>query len=147
MRAYSLDLRQKIVEAYDDRRGTQRQIADTFGVSRAFVQNLLRRRRTTGSIAPLPHGGGSKPALDENDRETVRCLVKEQPDATLGELCEAVDEQMGVRVSLSTMCTVLKRMGLPRKKSRSRPMNGTAPGSRKHERPSERKPPSSIPVG
>ena len=128
MRAYSIDLRQKVVEAYDRGVGSQGQIAETFGVSRSFMEKLLHRRRATGSIAPLPHGGGGKPALDNEALSLVRQLIEEEPDATLKELCEAVHKQRGVRVSVSNMCTRLKHMGLPRKKSRSTQQNGTVPG-------------------
>ena len=128
MRAYSIDLRQKIVEAYDRGVGSQRQIAETFGVSRSFVEKLLYRRRTTGNIAPLPQGGGGKPALDNETLALVRQLVKEEPDATLEELCEAVHRQRGVRVSVSNMCTRLKHMGLPRKKVTPRYRAGQFPG-------------------
>ena len=147
MKAYSLDLRQKIVRAYDNKLGSQQQIAETFGVSRAFVQNLLRRRRTTGSIASLPHGGGRKPSLDDEALTLVRRLVNQQPDATLEELCETVDSHQRIRVGVSTMCMVLKRLGLPRKKSRSTPMSETLQGYSKHERSSERRFPSLTPGG
>ena len=85
MRAYSRDLRQKVADAYDRGVGSQRQIAETFGVSRSFVEKLLQRRRATGNIAPLPHGGGVKPVLDDEALALVRQLVKEEPDATLEE--------------------------------------------------------------
>ena len=116
MKAYSLDLREKIVQGCDKNLGSRQHIADTFGVSRSFVQKLLRRRRTTGSLAPLPHGGGGKPMLDDEAIALVGQLIKEQSDATLEELCEAVKKHRGIRVSVSTMCTMLKRLGLPRKK-------------------------------
>ncbi len=148
MKAYSVDLRQKIVRAYDNKLGTQYQIAEIFGVSRAFVQNVLRRRRTTGSIAPLPQRGGAKRALDDEALRVVRRLVNQRPDATLEELCEAVDVELGIRVSVPTMCTVLnKRLGLPRKKSHSTPMSGTLRGYSRRERSSERKSPNLTPAG
>ena len=125
MKAYSTDLRQKIVDAYDAGRGTQREVAELFGVSRATVQNILHRRRTTGSVAPFPHGGGRRLSLDTEARAFVDQLVREQPDATLEELCEAVDERMGIRVSIATMWLTLKRMGLSLKKSRSTQMSAT----------------------
>ena len=133
MKAYSVDLREKIAQACDKKLGSRQHIADTFGVSRSFVQKLLSRRRSTGIIAPLPHGGGGKPALDDEALDLVRQLVKDQPDATLEELSEAVDEQRGIRVSVSTVCMVLKRLALPRKKSRSTHLSGTLPEYSKHE--------------
>src|SRR4028118_751406 len=62
MRAYSNDLRQRVVAAYDAREGTQEQVAARFAVSASWVRKLLRRRRAIGSIAPTPPGGGPPPA-------------------------------------------------------------------------------------
>ena len=58
MQAYSNDLRQRVVAAYDAHEGTQEQVAARFAVSTSWVRKLLRQRRTTGSIEPRPHGGG-----------------------------------------------------------------------------------------
>ena len=120
MKAYSLDLRRKIVESYDGGDKSQSDVAKSFGVSLSFVEKLLIRRRTSGDIAPLPHGGGIKPLLDKDALELLRVLVKEQPDAILAELCDEVDEQLGIRVSTPTMCTVLKKLDLGRKKVTAR---------------------------
>jgi transposase len=48
MKPYSLDLGEKMLRAYDEKLGSQRGLAALFGVSRAFVEKLLQRRRTTG---------------------------------------------------------------------------------------------------
>ncbi len=120
MKAYSLDLRRKLVESYDRGDSSQSGVAGSFGVSLSFVEKLLRRRRTTGDIAPLPHGGGIKPRLDNEAVELLRLLIEEQPDATLAELCDEVDKQRGIRVSAPTVCTVLKKLDLGRKKVTSR---------------------------
>ena len=63
MRAYSTDLRQKIVHAYERRLGSQRALAALFGVRVSFVEKLLRRHRKTGDVAPKPHAGGHKRRL------------------------------------------------------------------------------------
>ena len=120
MRAYSIDLRRKIVGSYDRGDKTQGAVAQSFGVSVSFVEKLLRRRRITGDITPLPHGGGVKPLLDEDALELLKALVKEQPDATLAEVCDEVWEQRGIRVSTPTMCTALKKLDLGRKKVNAR---------------------------
>ena len=80
MKAYSLDLRQKILRAYDQQRGSQRALAALFGVSQSFVEKLLRRRRTTGDIAPCPHAGGRRAICHEAAQAVVRRLMQEQPD-------------------------------------------------------------------
>ena len=128
MKAYSLDLRQKILRACDQQLGPQRVIADLFGVSQSFVEKLLHRRRTTGAVAALPHAGGARPSCDAEARALVQRLVEAQSDATLEELCEQLSQQRGLKVSRPTMSRLLTRLGWPRKKSRSMPQNATVSG-------------------
>src|ERR687893_40801 len=116
MNAYSLDLRQKILRACDQRLGSQQAIAALFGVSPSFIEKLLRRHRTTGDIAPRPHAGGRRALCDEAGRALVRRFVPEQPDATLAECCAWLLAQRGLRLSVPTMGRLLIALGLPRKK-------------------------------
>jgi transposase len=129
MKPYSLDLRQKILRAYDQRFGSQRALAALFGVSQAFLEKLLHRRRTTGQIAARPHAGGRQPRCDTTALAVVRQLVLEQPDATLAELCSQLQQRQGLRVSVATMCRLLQRLDLPRKKSRFMPPSVRPRGS------------------
>jgi transposase len=76
MKAYSLDLRQKILRACAQRHGSQRAMAALFGVSQAFVEKLLRRRLTTGDITPRPHAGGRQAICNEAARGAVRHLLR-----------------------------------------------------------------------
>jgi transposase len=124
MSAYSRDLREKIVNACARQLGSQRAIAALFGVSRSFVEKLLHRYRTSGELGPKPHAGGQKPRLEAAARPALRRLVQAHPDATLEELCTHLAAETGLRVSVPTMCRVLQRLRLPRKKSRSRPPSG-----------------------
>jgi transposase len=123
--AYSTDLREKIVRAYDEGLGSQRKIAELFGVSRSFVEKLLHRRRISGEIKALPHGGGRTALCQHKERDLVRRLIEKQPDATLDELCEAVEHKRRVRVSRPTMSRLLQRLDLSRKKSHSTPVSET----------------------
>jgi transposase len=129
MRAYSLDLRQKILCAYDQHRGSQRALAALFGVSQSFLEKLLQRRRATGDVAPRPHAGGRQPRCDATALAFVRQVVQTQPDATLAELCTQLQRQRGLQVSVATMCRMLQRLGLPRKKSHSMPLSARPRGS------------------
>jgi transposase len=134
MKPYSLDLREKILRAYDEHRGSQRALAALFGVSRAFVENLLQRRRATGTIAPRPHAGGRQPSCDAAAREMVVLVLREQPDATLDELCAQLGQRRGLWVSVPTMSRLLTRLGLPRKKNHCMPPSATRRGSSKRVR-------------
>jgi transposase len=77
-----MDLRQKILHACERRLGSQRALADLFGVSLSFVEKLLRRHRTTGDIAPKPHAGGQRLRLDTAAATLVRQLVHDHADLT-----------------------------------------------------------------
>jgi transposase len=146
MKAYSLDLRQKILQASEQGLGSQRAIATFFGVSLSFVEKLLRRRRTTGGIAPRPHAGGRRPICNEAALAVIRRLVHEQPDATLAELCDRLFAQRGLRVSVPTMGRLVLSLKLPRKKSRSTPASATPHGSSRRGQRTGKKSPRSTPA-
>ena len=56
MRTLSLDLRERILSAYDKKEGTREEIAARFRVSLGMVKKLLQQRRRTGNIAPVALG-------------------------------------------------------------------------------------------
>lgn len=116
MTPYSLDLRQKTIAALDRGVGSQRAVADLFGVSLSFVERLLQRQRTTGTLAPCPHAGGPPRCLDETDEQIIRQRLEQQPDSTLDELGEALAQQSGKSVSRATLGRTVQRLNLPRKK-------------------------------
>lgn len=133
MRAYSNDLRLKIIETIQANDLPQVEIAEQFGVSKSFLEKLWHRFRTTGSYQAKPHAGGVERFL-KNDEELIRRLVGEQPDATLSELCEKVAAETGKPVvTTATMCVELQRLGLPLKKSRFTPPSATESESAKAE--------------
>ena len=135
MKAYSFDLRQKILRACDQRLGSQRAIATLFGVSQSFVEKLLRQRRATGDISPRPHAGGRRAICDAPALAHVRRLVHEHADATLAELSAQLEAQHGLRVSVPTLGRIVLSLKLPRKKSRSMPMSARPTESSRRARP------------
>jgi transposase len=121
MRAYSLDLRTRIVEAVDKQVGTQGDIAVLFGVSRSTVKKLLRQRRETGTLTPKPHGGGNRPKVNEAQRGAVRAYLQgEQNDATVEEVQQYMSGKLRVQVSRATAGRIVQGLGLPRKKNSPR---------------------------
>lgn len=115
MPPYSQDLRDRIIAALEAQGDTREKIAQTFGVSRSFVQKLWRRWRETGQSAAWPHGGGRGRVLTQ-DAARIQKEVARQPDVTLAELCERVERAGGAKSSPSMMCRELQRLNLPRKK-------------------------------
>ena len=137
MAAYSLDLRERIVEAVERRVGSKRTIANLFGVHESFIYKLLRQKRERGAIAPLPHGGGAQAKLSAEQRQVLPDLVTATPDATLDELRGQLKKRTRVAVSLSTVCRSVQALGLSRKKSPSGPPKlnlPPGPRSQKHSR-------------
>lgn len=116
MQAYSLDLRQRVVRAYEHGEGSISEIAARFGVSTAFVKKLLRRWRLTGDLAPLAHGGGKPKRLTARQHQLLKRKVREQSDISLAELQSLLDEQEAVQVHVSTISRALAALGLPLKK-------------------------------
>ncbi len=114
MRAYSTDLRERVVAACDAGDGTREQIAARFSVSVAWIRKLLRQRRETGSIAPKPRGGGRAAAFDAEAAVRLREAVRADDDATLVELARVA----GVSCCPSAVHRALVRLGISRKKSR-----------------------------
>lgn len=129
MKAYSNDLRVRIIEAIQTNVESQGEIAERYGVSQSFLEKLWQRFRTTGKYEAKAQAGGVKRAL-RDDEVLLRQLIRAQPDATLAELCERVAQQTGKpAVTTATMCVELQRLQLPRKKRRFTPSNETASAS------------------
>jgi transposase len=120
---YSNDLRRKLIAAWQQWDGTQRELAQLFGVSRSYLQKVLRRWRRTGDLdAPTyRHGPASRIAA-----RRLTQLVAARPDATLAELGAQL------RASPSAVCRRLQRLGLRlKKRSPSTPASAIARASRR----------------
>lgn len=116
MRAYSDDLRRRIIDLIQENELSQPEIAEQFSVSLSFAEKLWHRFRATGSYEALPHKGGRERRL-KDDELLIRSLVAEQPDRTLAELSERVAAETGKPpVALDVMSDELRRLQLPRKK-------------------------------
>jgi transposase len=120
MRPYSRDLRLRVVHAYEHHEGSMRQLATRFRLSLSCVRDLLTRYRTTGDVAPKPHGGGYPAKLDAPRLDALKTLVHTTPDATLQELRTRLAATQQVMVSPATISRALTKLGLPRKKNVSR---------------------------
>jgi transposase len=118
MQAYSLDLRTRVVSAYETGANTLAGIAARFSVGPTFLKKMLRQKRETGSLERLPQRAGAKKRLSEPHRRWLATQVKATPDVTLVELQERLAKEKNVTVSPATVCRELQALRLPRKKSR-----------------------------
>jgi transposase len=113
MKAYSMDLRERVLAACDDGMGTA-EAAEAFAVSQSWVRRIKQRRRERGEVAPrTPARRGPAPALAEHAGR-LRELVREHP----GETAAAYRDRLGLPVAALTVWRMLRRLDLTFKKSR-----------------------------
>jgi transposase len=117
----SLDLRQRIVAAYDQKEGNREEIARRFRVSLGMVKKLLQQRRHTGNLRPRHRNSGRRPTLVQNHQQKLRELLARKPDLTLEQMRQA----LALRCTLQAIHYLLERMGLTYKKRRFEPANRT----------------------
>ena len=115
MAAYSMDLRKRVVRAWDAGMDAE-SVAAKYEVSRAWVHRLVQRRRETGSIAPRKQTKFRGRALGETEERRLAVLITAQPDATLAELREALPTS----AALSTLWRAIDRLQLTVKKNGTR---------------------------
>jgi transposase len=120
MKAYSIDLRQKIIDASENELLSQRQIAKRFRVATSFVTKLLKQYRDTGQLEPKPRPGRPR-KLNETHVQFIQDRVEAKNDITLGELCTELQQQFEITVSEPTLCRVMQRLTLTRKKKALHP--------------------------
>jgi transposase len=121
----SVDLRKRILKAYDRDVWTREEVAQRFEVSLGVVKKLLAQRKHTGDIRPRHYRSGRKPGVAASHRRELRALVNEKPDLTLREL----REKLALACTLPAIHFVLAKIGLTYKKKRSALANKTAPTS------------------
>ncbi|MEO7032602.1 MAG: helix-turn-helix domain-containing protein [Polyangiaceae bacterium] len=112
MNSLPMELRRRLVEAYERKEGTYFELAQRFGVGEATVYRLLKRKREHGNIKPSAPTGVS----DEELPEFVG-LVNELPNATLEQLKDAWISRTRRQLSRSSIVRALRRAGITRKKT------------------------------
>lgn len=115
MKTLSLDLRERIVKAYDVGNDTRESVAARFGVSVGMVKKLLQQRRRIGELRAQHQRAGRKPKIQAAERLQLRQQLTTKPDLTLAEL----RERTGLKCTLPAIHYVLADMGLTFKKRRS----------------------------
>jgi transposase len=123
MKAYSLDLRQKIIETYESGAVTQRELAEQFHVSLNFIVTLLRRWRNDETLEAKKRGAVMKPRLTPEIMQFLDEQIKQECDLSLAQLVELVEEKYSVVVSTKTMSRMLIRENLRYKKNVFTPVN------------------------
>jgi len=125
MKAYSQDLRQRVLRAVDAGQ-TQTEIAKTFAVSPATIKRYLKRRRETGQVLAkaIPGRPAKKGAALEAGLLTQ---LEAHPDATLEEHARLWQAAHGLLVSRDSIRRAIAQLGWTRKKRPWSPANKMRP--------------------
>jgi len=119
MRAYSTDLKERLVRAVADGQ-PMREAARRFEVAVNTVKRAVVQERETGSLARQPIPG--RPRAITGEREALlRARLEAAPDATLEEHCAWWAEHQGQELSVATMWRALHRLGWTHKKRHWQP--------------------------
>jgi len=129
-KAYSDDLRRKLLQAHDRGEGSLRELAKRFGVSVPWAWKISSQRRRSGQMERVEQRHGPPSRMTAAVQGSLRGLVRQQPDATLRELQQRLWASERVGVSFQHLWRVLQNMGLRLKKSRSTLRNKTRPRSK-----------------
>lgn len=127
MLPYSLDLRERVVRAYERGVETIEEVATRFSVGQTFVKKMLRQKRETGLLEILdrrPPGPAKR--LTEKDLRWLRRQIAKEPDLTIDQLHERMLTEKKVMVSRATVGRAVQSLNLPLKKRVNRPSSKTS---------------------
>ena len=117
-RAYSQDLRDRVIDAVVVEGMSRRAAGGRFGVSESIAIKWLERFERSGSRTASRMGGYLRPKLEAH-RDFLAALRSEKPDITLQALCDRLLAERGVKADTSMMSRFFRRIGVTLKKRRS----------------------------
>ena len=125
-KAYSDDLRRKVLEAHVRGEGTLEDLAERFSVSFAWTAKISASFTRTGKMERPP---GRKPGrtskITPEIEKFLKKAVSDQPDATLGELQLRLLQEQELGASIGLIWSVVERLGLRLKKKLYTPPSRT----------------------
>ena len=123
MRAYSEDLRTRIVTAVEEEGLAKIEAARRFKIDRATVYRYLARAEQGDLKARTSPGRTRK--LNPAQLQALKRQLETHSDETLMEHAARFAEEQGVELAFSTVNLYCKRSGITRKKRVSTPKNET----------------------
>ena len=122
-KAYSSDLRQRIVDAVDGG-VSRRKAASLFDVSVNSAIRYARRWRETGSVEASVMGAPRRSKLDPH-ADWLLAQIEDTPDLTLAEIVDRLALEKGMKSSIGGLWNFFHRHGISFKKNRARGRTGT----------------------
>ncbi len=122
MKALSIDLRRRIVEAYEVGKVSYKAVAERFGVSAGTVRNLVKLKQNTGSLSPRYDQVPGPPLKITKEKQAEMIdLVSKQPDLTL----EQIKNELKLNCTVQAIHYALIRLGYSFKKRHFEPQSKT----------------------
>jgi transposase len=115
-KAYSIDLRRKVLEANENHEGTNDELAERFKISISTVKRIKQRFQATGSIEIYINRCGRKAKLDEQAYLALKDIVSATPDLTLKEIADLLYKNTKISLKKSAIHNALKNLNLRYKK-------------------------------
>ena len=124
-RAYSQDLRDRVIDAVIGGGESRRSAARRFGVSEASAVKWLQRFERLGDRGHAVLGGYRKSRIKAH-RTWLLAAIEEEPDVTLAALCERLAAAHGLRTDTGTLSRFFTSEGISFKKKPVRQRAGPA---------------------
>ncbi len=116
---YSIDIRERVVEAIERKGLSRRQAAERFGIAPSTAVNWMRRLRDTGSVEPGQMGGHRPKKIIGPHRDWLLERVEQNTNFTLQGLVRELAER-GLEVDYRTVWTFMHDEKFRFKKNRGR---------------------------
>lgn len=131
-RAYSLDLRKRVVEAVDEGLST-REAARRFSIGISTSGAWYRAWRSSGRLEPGRQGKPKLSKLDAHETFILALVDTDERDITLAEIAEHLAVERGVKASLTTIHEFFTKRGITYKKRRRTRLNNSVRTSSRRE--------------
>lgn len=139
MSTHPIELRNRVVEAYENKEGTMRDLAKRFKVNKGFVSNMVKLKKETGSLEPKPHAGGHIPKIDEPGLHFIDELISNEPNLKLSEICERYYIARNVVINIVDAHRACEKLNITFKKKTSMRQRKIPKESRKSEKSIKKK--------
>lgn len=128
-RAYSLDLRKRVIEAIRDGLST-REAARRFAIGISTAGSWYRSWRATGSLEPGRQGAPKVSKLDPHEAFILALVETDDRDITLAEIAERLEAEHGVRTCAASVHAFFKKRDITfKKRRRTRPSSNARTSS------------------
>jgi transposase len=139
MSLHPIELRIRVVEAYENKEGSIRALAERFKVSKNFVNDMIKLKNKTGSLEPKPHAGGHVPKIDELGLKIVEEVLEANPGLILSEICQEYYKKTKVQINIIDAHRACQKLDITFKKKTSTRQKKTQKESRSVEKNSKKK--------